>query len=56
MLDNFKDLIKNYEYSEQDMQLAAYYHIINGEDDWVINIFSEFKEKYPENTDVYAYV
>lgn len=56
MLLHFKKLIQEEDYLEEDFSLAAYNHVLHEESNWVIKNAQKFQEKYPENTDIYAYI
>ncbi len=55
LLKQFKKLIETFDYDENDFSLAVYYHILYGDYDWPQKIFKSVNEKFPENSNIYAY-
>lgn len=55
LLKQFKKLIEDFEYNENDFSLALYYHILYGDYDWPQKMFRSINEKFPENSNIYAY-
>lgn len=55
MLKTLKELIEQEDFDENDFSIAVYYHILHKQYDWVEKNIQSGKEKFPENSNFYAY-